>query len=71
MAAYAYVCTLCHHLASRHYLKAGSRFLQGPFVCSHESCACEIDQTTPLTGINRDGFNRNFAPYLDEYQEAH
>ncbi|GAB88171.1 hypothetical protein ACSJLP_27610 [Gordonia rhizosphera NBRC 16068] len=33
---YAYVCTRCQHLASRHYLATGSTdTVAGPYLCSH------------------------------------
>ena len=51
---YAYVCTLCHHLASRHGLKAGAvSVVDGPYLCAEDGCGCEIDQRTPLSGIDR------------------
>ncbi len=68
MPSFAYVCTQCHHLASRHYLRPDATdIIQGPYLCSHNECACEISQTTPLTGIDEATFNRNFLPRLDEY----
>lgn len=54
MPSFAYVCTQCHHLASRHYLRpSATDVVQGPYLCSHNECACEISQTTPLTGHRR------------------
>lgn len=51
MSVYAYVCTLCHHLATDHRLTPeAASVVDGPYVCN---CGCEIDQRTPLSGIGQ------------------
>jgi hypothetical protein len=67
MAKYAYVCTLCDHLATRHYLTPGAPLVEGPYRCSYSTCTCEISQTDPLHGIDEATFNRVHLPHLDEY----
>lgn len=54
MSAYAYLCSVCHHLATRHLLAAeATSVVDGPYRCTHPDCPCEIDQRTPLHGINK------------------
>jgi hypothetical protein len=54
MKPYAYICTLCDHFASRHLMDSdATSVVEGPYLCSHNDCDCEITQTTPLRGINR------------------
>lgn len=73
---YAYVCTRCDHLASRHHLLPYPTPVGGPlpdarrlglYQCSHRDCACTIDQTTPMTGITQRQFDASYAQHLDEY----
>lgn len=64
---YAYVCTVCDHLASRHYLTRPGNIVDGPYRCTHNTCVCEISQTTPLHGIDEATFNRVHLPHLNKY----
>lgn len=67
--AYAYVCSQCAHLASRHYLVEGyTDIVTGPYLCSHRDCVCTISQNTPVSGISEDRFNHLFAGHLDDYE---
>lgn len=48
---FAYVCTLCSHLATQHRLIPSAADVAGPYACTYEGCGCQITQSTPLTGI--------------------
>ncbi|GAC70742.1 hypothetical protein GS4_40_00140 [Gordonia soli NBRC 108243] len=69
---YAYVCTECDHLASRHYLDSNRpdpAVFDGPYLCSHRDCACTVSRTTPMRPISESQFNASFADSLDEYED--
>jgi hypothetical protein len=54
VSVYAYVCSVCKHLASRHLLvPAAPSVVDGPYACTHPDCHCEIDQRTPLLSIDK------------------
>lgn len=53
MKPYAFVCTLCGHLATGHGLVVGAvSVVEGPYVCAVVGCGCGITQLTPLLGID-------------------
>lgn len=64
---YAYLCTACEHLASRHFLNNDAVTVHGPYTCSHRDCDCVITQSTPTRGIDKRVYDKLFAPTLDEY----
>ncbi|URP21129.1 hypothetical protein SEA_STORMINNORM_62 [Gordonia Phage StorminNorm] len=68
--SYAHICTLCNHLASRHFLDEAdpdATLVDGPYRCTHRDCDCTISQRTPTTGVSERRFDAEFAPHLDEY----
>ncbi|MDV6979625.1 hypothetical protein [Mycobacterium intracellulare] len=66
--AYAHVCDVCDHLASRHYLTPEATSVHGPYACSHRECDCQISQSDPTYGITEATFNRVHLPHLAEYE---
>ena len=66
---YAYMCTTCGHLASRHYMASDAPTVEGPYLCSHCDCVCTTHQADPMVGINKAEFNVRFAATLDQYEE--
>lgn len=66
--AYAYVCDMCDHLASRHYLTPQAANINGPYACSHRECDCQISQSGPMYGITEATFNRVHLPKFADYE---
>lgn len=66
MTAYAHICTICDHPASRHLLKPRSVSVSdGPYVCQHNDCGCEIDQSTPMRELSKSQFEAYLAKRAD------
>lgn len=64
---YAYICTSCEHLTSRHLSQPGGTVVEGPYTCTYRDCDCVIMQTSPMYGIDEASFNRLHLPHLDAY----
>lgn len=64
---YAYICTACDHLASRHLAKPGAVLVEGPYACTYDGCDCQITQTHAMHGIDEATFNRLHLPHLSTY----
>ncbi|MHA7703428.1 hypothetical protein ACX9NE_26925 [Mycobacterium sp. ML4] len=59
---YAYMCTLCDHLATSHRAIPGAAIVEGPYACTYTGCTCEISQTTPLYGMDEATYNIRYRP---------
>jgi hypothetical protein len=67
---FAYVCSWCEHLASRHLAHPGSVTVEGPYDCTYDGCQCKLWQTHAIYGIDEATFNRLHLPQLDHYRHA-
>jgi hypothetical protein len=64
---YAYVCSACQHLASRHLVGPGTLVTEGLYTCTYNGCDCQITQTHAMYGIDEAAFNRLHLPHLESY----
>lgn len=64
---YAWVCSACQHLASRHLAGRGAVTVEGPYTCTHDGCDCKLWQTHAMYGIDEATFNRLHLPHLSNY----